>query len=410
MKPRSVCPSPVIPLSRPRLQHVVKRAPGNSRSKMATTSVALSEPTSSTETPQPPLPSPQPMIQTPHPNPPTQTSSTSPSTPSVLSCVVTEAHYEAVTQEILSRVPLTIRSKFERSRDPRLLFPFALDGSKKKVLSDWLDAHYFIPKDLVTPVPASTYAAGPDSRASGFDLSGNDHRTPAVLPAAPNEVADAHASTFGAEVDFVDLQRPSLSAMRDVTNMLTSLCISDKHDVSTQPHKKSSVHTEQPIAISPLLEVSGQAAPHDFGAFVSTFHAKGIHAHHDSGGRKLLSRMKDLTWRKIGEASFSEVFRVGEVVLKIVPLEYHDFNSPHINPADSAVGARERTRPKPRPNTSLPEDVLREINATGIMGGVHSGFTNLLWYPPPIYSFNETALTELVNIAPMSSRDAIPAD
>ncbi|KAF9514767.1 hypothetical protein BS47DRAFT_1294794 [Hydnum rufescens UP504] len=76
-----------------------------------------------------------------------------------------------------------------------------------------------------------------------------------------------------------------------------------------------------------------------------------------------------LIFRKIGEASFSEVFRVGDVVLKIVPIA--------IKPRDRGPNAGNKNE-APWPSVSDPGDVLREIVATKIMGEVHSGFIKLL--------------------------------
>lgn len=368
MKPRSMRPGPVIPPTRPQPQQIAKGIANSSRARVAITpSAAPAKRSSSTGAPQLPTTSLEPMGKASHPNPPKQES-----TPSAVPCPVTETQYEVVVQEILSRVPLTIRSEFERSRDPRLLFPFALDGSKKKVLCDWLDAHYFIPKDLLTPVPASKSAGGADPLASGFTTSsGNNHTTHAASSAVPNKAANVCASTFATEME---ASRKASSAMRDLTNTLTSFRISETdHRVPPPPCTKSPLDSGEWTAITPLLEISGQRAPHDFNTFASSFPTEDIHTARHRGRRKSPSNMGQPTWKKIGEASFSEVFRVGEVVLKIIPLEYRSTTS-------HTMDERSRGRRIPRPSTSLPEDVVREINATRIMSSVHSGFTRLLWF------------------------------
>jgi hypothetical protein len=382
MKPRSMRPSPVIPLARPRPQQIAKSTLGNSRSGEAVApSVVVTKPLLSTETPQQSVSSHKTEDRALHANPSKQVSSSTPFTPSVVpDSSVAEALYEVVVQEILSRASSAIRSKFERSRDPRLLFPFAPDGPKRKVLSDWLDAHYFIPKDLITPVPASKYVVGPDPRASDFVVSsGNIRDAPAASSSVPDKIVDANASTFGTKAEAFDSKRAP-SAMKDLTNTLTSLRAPEAASgMPTRFYTKSPTGAEQWTAISPLLEVSRQTVPHDFDTFVSKFATEDIHAHYHRGGRKLPLNARNFTWRKIGEASFSEVFRVGEVVLKIVPLEYHELQPPTVSQSYCPKDERGRVRRKPRPSTSLPEDVLREINATRVMGGVHPGFTSLLW-------------------------------
>lgn len=365
MKPRSMRPSAVIPFSRPRPQQNSKDINGSSRSGVAVVScVALPTRPSSTEPPQQSTSSYKAEGREPRPNPSKQASSSSPSTPG---SSVTEALYEVVVQKILSQAPPTIRSKFERSRDPRLLFPLAPDGPERKVLSEWLDTHYFIPKDLITPVPASKYAVGLDPRAPCFTASsGNNHEL-----AASSSVSEGINTTFGKTAEACE---PPSSVMKDLTNTLTTLRFSEAVNGALTPLRTESVpDAGRWTAISPLLEVSGQTVPHEFDAFILKFATGDARARQHCGGRKLPANM---SWKKIGEASFSEVFHVGEVVLKIVPLEYHDPSPPTVSqPKDE----RGRIRPKPRPSTSLPEDVLREINATRIMGGVHFGFTSLLW-------------------------------
>lgn len=330
----------------------------------------------------------------------------SPSHFTPLSAAVTEAQYELVVRETLSRAPSTIRSKFERSRDPRLLFPYALDASRKKVLSDWLDAHYFIPKDMLTPVPASKLTVGSGPQACNSVASLENDRSAPEAASMPYEIVDPNVPTLNIQTQTLAPQMAS-STVTSITKSLSSFTISAvEHDVPMPSLMKLPVDADERTAVSPLLEISSQKAAYDFDTFMSGYPTENIPHHSD--GRRMSSDIKNLTWRKIGEASFSEVFRVGEVVLKIVPLEYRDPNSTSVNQSDHiAIDQRGRARPKPRPSTSLPQDVLREINATRIMGDVHSGFTGLLWYRSALYSLRDPALTERVHLAPMSSRDDI---
>jgi hypothetical protein len=80
------------------------------------------------------------------------------------------------------------------------------------------------------------------------------------------------------------------------------------------------------------------------------------------------------TFKKIGEASYSEVYSMGiqkgnKIVIKVIPLVDHG----------DAVTVREEG--KDLPDTSLPRDVLRELEITQRMGegqGATSRFVNLL--------------------------------
>ena len=70
-------------------------------------------------------------------------------------------------------------------------------------------------------------------------------------------------------------------------------------------------------------------------------------------------------FQKIGEASFSEVFGIGDVVLKVIPLR--DEEAAGIIRADEDL-----------PDPSDAKDVLREIIVTRAMGEMCEGFVQLL--------------------------------
>ena len=59
---------------------------------------------------------------------------------------------------------------------------------------------------------------------------------------------------------------------------------------------------------------------------------------------------------------------MGDVVLKIVPLLSEVGTADYAEASSSAAW----------PAVTDAEDVLREVNATRVMGGVHPGFTKLL--------------------------------
>jgi serine/threonine-protein kinase haspin len=116
-----------------------------------------------------------------------------------------------------------------------------------------------------------------------------------------------------------------------------------------------------PEYLLPLLNECLQSTPHEFSAFIETFPFDPIVR---SLGQEPLSAVE---FRKIGEASYSEVFGIGNVVLKIIPLRDEDHTesvSLDLNP-DS-------------PPPSDAKDVLTEINVTRTIGEICDGFTKLL--------------------------------
>lgn len=116
-----------------------------------------------------------------------------------------------------------------------------------------------------------------------------------------------------------------------------------------------------PGYLLPLLQECNQHSPHEFSSFINSFPFDPIVQSYESD----LTTYSKATFRKVGEASYSEVFGIGGVVLKIVPLcdesgtkaDGHDVESPP--PSDAS-------------------DVLREIAATRSMGELCEGFIKLL--------------------------------
>jgi serine/threonine-protein kinase haspin len=93
-------------------------------------------------------------------------------------------------------------------------------------------------------------------------------------------------------------------------------------------------------------------------------------------------------FRKIGEASYSEVFGIGDVVLKVIPLrDEGTVNVKGRTPTQTAIG-----KPKPKygerneiqvlveegPPPSDAKDVLKEVIVTRAMGDMCEGFVKLL--------------------------------
>ena len=111
----------------------------------------------------------------------------------------------------------------------------------------------------------------------------------------------------------------------------------------------------------PLLQECNQDCPHEFSSFINSFPFDPIVQSYESE----LAIHSKAEFRKVGEASYSEVFGIGSVVLKIVPLR---------DESGTKVGGPDVESPPP----SDARDVLREIAATRLMGERCEGFTKLL--------------------------------
>jgi len=127
------------------------------------------------------------------------------------------------------------------------------------------------------------------------------------------------------------------------------------------------------IIIERLLKFAGQAAPADFATFLETFRTKDIDDISSSGKREKARTVQraSLKYRKVGDASYSEVFAIGDLVLKIIPLvvEIETENR------DDSEGEEEEV-----PFKSPPENVLKEFMITKATGDAVEGFVKLLGY------------------------------
>ena len=110
----------------------------------------------------------------------------------------------------------------------------------------------------------------------------------------------------------------------------------------------------QPPHLIPLLDECGQEAPVEFSAFIEAFPVHPVVQSTCSG---------HATFQKIGEASYSEVFGIGDVVLKLIPIRNEE-------------GSDEIDAETPAPSDA--KDVLKEIVVTRAMGEMCNGFVNLL--------------------------------
>lgn len=120
-----------------------------------------------------------------------------------------------------------------------------------------------------------------------------------------------------------------------------------------------------PDYLRPLLRECSQevCGLHEFSAFISTFPFDPILSSPNGPSSKH-------HFRKVGEASYSEVFGIGDVVLKVIPLR---------DESSSAEGG-DNSPPEDveQPAPTDVRDVLKEIIVTRAMGEVYSGFVKLM--------------------------------
>ncbi|KZT05662.1 uncharacterized protein LAESUDRAFT_681253 [Laetiporus sulphureus 93-53] len=117
-----------------------------------------------------------------------------------------------------------------------------------------------------------------------------------------------------------------------------------------------------PAFIRPLLDECAQRTPHEFSAFIETFpfdpivYAEG-------------TASASAQFQKIGEASYSEVFGIGDVVLKVIPLRDEEKQAHGRAFVDESLDI---------PAPSDAKDVLKEIIVTRAIGDICDGYVKLL--------------------------------
>jgi hypothetical protein len=122
-------------------------------------------------------------------------------------------------------------------------------------------------------------------------------------------------------------------------------------------------------ALAALLELANQRAPLAFTEFLDTFKAGELETISSHGPRNKARTVQraSLKYRKIGDASYSEVFGIGDVVMKIIPLALEiEGSDDEEEDADDV------------PFKSSLESVLKEIVITKTVGDSHDGFIKLL--------------------------------
>lgn len=214
-------------------------------------------------------------------------------------------------------------------------------------------APYKIPRSIQTTTPPrSTRVARPSSpvaEASQYPSLSSPPLKPRQLTpirgnrralfAPPSPPSPTTPSDFDLSLDFGDLS------------------LSDA--LQTQGTYQSDFQV--PEYLLPLLEECGQehSGPHNFSTFIESFPCDPILR------SARVQEDTDLKFKKIGEASYSEVFGIGDVVLKVIPLR---------DESKTDICIDEEEGPAP----SDAKDVRKEIIVTRAMGEVYGGFVKLL--------------------------------
>ncbi|GLB34041.1 putative protein with domain of unknown function [Lyophyllum shimeji] len=161
---------------------------------------------------------------------------------------------------------------------------------------------------------------------------------------------------------------PSMSTDLDLSLDFEELTISASSHLDA-----SCLHVpEIPEYLKPLLAECGQEScgPIEFSSFIETFP-------YDPAVRS--DGAQPVEFRKIGEASYSEVFGIGDVVLKVIPLRDESAGNASAGQIKTNVRRNEGAQEEEDgPPPSDAKDVLKEIIVTHAMGEVCDGFVKLL--------------------------------
>jgi len=252
-------------------------------------------------------------------------------------------------QKAPSRRPKVVSSKTVSPKPAKRASRFMLDvlvprASYKIVLPEAKFSPQFKEEPTLPDLPDATIAsepsrtslvASPAPRARPLTPIRNKHRRLYEPPSPPSP-------TTPTDLDFsLDLEE------------FKSLSLLDNQSLSE-------ARFDAPEHLKGLLEECHQetCGPHNFSAFIETFPLDPVlqSARLHSG--------EQLKFRKIGEASYSEVFGIGDVVLKVIPLR------------DEANSSSNDESDGPAPSDA--GDVRKEIVVTRAMGEVHDGFVELL--------------------------------
>ncbi|KAI9000822.1 hypothetical protein BD414DRAFT_472853 [Trametes punicea] len=212
-----------------------------------------------------------------------------------------------------------------------------------------------LPSQPAGSQPIASYASYPQIGEAGPSRSKPRRLTPirarpgrTIFPAPPSPPSPTTPTDLDVTFDFAQLAL-SPHALAEVQQLEESI-------------------PPPPAYVRPLLEECAQSSPHEFSAFIEMFPFDPIVRETAASELGEMACTGPPRFQKIGEASFSEVFGIGAVVLKIVPLR--DETRSRTGPASDM----EVEGPAP----SDAKDVLKEIIVTRAMGATCPGFVELL--------------------------------
>ncbi|KAI0335669.1 hypothetical protein GY45DRAFT_1317048 [Cubamyces sp. BRFM 1775] len=215
-----------------------------------------------------------------------------------------------------------------------------------------LSRFHTIPSQPVRQQPLTAFTSLPQFEEAGPSRSKPRRLTPirarpgrTIFPAPPSPPSPTTPADLDVTFDFAQLAL-SPGALAEVQQL----------EEAVPP---------PPAYVRPLLEECSQTSPHEFSAFIEMFPFDPIVRDTSVAGGAGAGLPRFL---KIGEASFSEVFGIGGVVLKIVPLRNEE----------RAVSAGDHDVEVDGPAPSDAKDVLKEIIVTRAMGATCTGFVELL--------------------------------
>ena len=233
-----------------------------------------------------------------------------------------ESNSESKSLRVEVVIPVTPSQKSKASRKPPSSPPLTRIPSRTSTL----------PHPLFRPDPVAIPS----------------HLTPAIPLAKPRQLTPIRGSS-SRSIFRRPPPTPSTPTETDLSFDLAQLDLSDATELDD-------LVSAQPEYLIPLLNECAQSSPYEFSAFIETFPFDPIV---QSSGED-----EDTRFRKIGEASYSEVFGIGDVVLKIIPIRSEEEST---HPETDEI-----------PALSDAKDILKEIIVTREVGEICDNFVNLL--------------------------------
>lgn len=270
-----------------------------------------------------------------------------------------------VQERTSRRPPVSARKSTRKSNVGKMVVEVVIPRRKSiasSVIRSKRDSTY------ESPVHRKENPVGAGLRSRSRELTSNGRVIPSTM--SPCQ-AKKTIETF--EID------DSLSVDNDEEMRITAKVANLRLDDAKEPPKKQSgqlpkiqIRSQEPAIqpmrppayLRPILSECGQVTPFDFDAFLETLPTELLFT---NIGNAFQQGNVPQVYTKVGEASYSEVFGYGNVVLKVIPL-LNEETSPS-ETWSASWGS---------PQVSEVSDVVREINVTRAMGEVCKGFIKLI--------------------------------